>query len=262
VTTESTDYATPIRYDKAFESRLEEDLALLGVHLQCLPDFRQDFSRFMANSDYPEDYFPERRVEKALEHFLALHVMGANEQDVWLDVGSNISPFASYLRSRIGCRVIKQDLRYPAGLRGDRLGRSAADLHLPSESVSRISLHCTLEHLTGDTDRASMSEFVRVLRPGGQLTVVPLYFFHRHVTFVNPFLGPGIMERKASGSTGVYTSTQPADYEHQYDAEAFVERIATPLLQSGAVRVLKTPWLSQLGERLYARYALHYVKNR
>lgn len=262
VKTDTNCYPTPVRYESDFEPRLEAELESLGVNVQCLPDFRDAFSRFMAESAYPEEYFSDRRVEKQLEHFLTLYVMGAAEGDVWLDVGSNISPFPSYLRSRIGCRAIQQDLRYPAGLHGDRLGADVAQLGLPPEAVSRISLHCTLEHFTGDIDRRAITEFARVLRPGGQIMILPLYFFYHHVTFVNPFFGAGITQRKASGSAAVYTPTQLSHYEHQYDPAAFIERIALPLQRSGAVQILKNPWLAELGSDLYARYALHYVKNK
>lgn len=146
------------------------------------------FARWVEWSDYERRYpkyvrrFPPgpALTKKLLEHFLSIDLLGLPSTGTVVDVGSRESPFAEVVaRMTPQLRVIRADMVYPRGWRGNDLGCDGASLDLEHESVDRVFFHCSFEHFEGDRDTRATSEIARVLRPGGAAVIIPLWLAER-----------------------------------------------------------------------------------
>ncbi|MBM3315795.1 class I SAM-dependent methyltransferase, partial [candidate division WOR-3 bacterium] len=89
-------------------------------------------------------------------------------------------------RALYQCAAYRQDLSYPAGVHGNRIGGDAGAMPLPDGFATRMAMHCSFEHFEGDADIRFMREAARVLRPGGRLCIVPLYLHDRYAVQTDP----------------------------------------------------------------------------
>lgn len=146
-----------------------------------LAPLAERFARHMELPAYQGDYraygggVELTRIHKALEHFVSFEAGPPAAGLVAVDVGSCRSVVPLLLLEEYGCFCYAQDLTYPAGIRGNKIGSSADALPLANRSVDRIYLHCTFEHFEGQADAGFIKECARVLRPGGQVVILPLY---------------------------------------------------------------------------------------
>jgi SAM-dependent methyltransferase len=157
-------------------------------------DFRidlPDLQSYLARARY--DRFPDycgtdigRLPEKTLEHYLAAKLLELSPQDVYIDVATSDSPTPEIYHELYGCKVYRQDLTYPYGVHGNKIGGDAANMPVPDGFATRMSMHCSFEHFEGDSDMRFIREVGRVLRPGGKLCIVPFYLRNRYVVQTDP----------------------------------------------------------------------------
>jgi SAM-dependent methyltransferase len=160
-------------------------LAAHGVEVVTYQIDVAAFWRYVADCGYRDmGYWEGGRsragTEKWLEHFVSIELLQPRAGQVHIDIASCYSPVPDILRERWGCTTYRQDWMYPAGIDGDRIGCDAADLPVPSASVDGLTLHCSFEHFEGDRDIRFLREADRVLRPGGKLCILPIYFNHTY----------------------------------------------------------------------------------
>ena len=124
--------------------------------------------------------------QKGLEHFLGAALLGLEAGQVCLDVASQHSPAPEIYARLHGVVTYTQDLAYPPGLHGRRIGGNASALPLPGGFADAIVLHNAFEHFEGDADTAFIREAARVLKPGGRLCIVPLLLFTEHCIQTDP----------------------------------------------------------------------------
>jgi SAM-dependent methyltransferase len=141
------------------------------------------YPRFYAGGPVSEGGF---REAKALEYFISLALLPVSSSDVVVDVASENSVFPELVASEAGARVLRQDLIYPLGLHGDRMGGSADAMPLPDGSVDKLFLHNSFEHFEGETDSNFIREAWRLLRRGGAVCIVPLYLSTRPQIITDP----------------------------------------------------------------------------
>ena len=111
----------------------------------------------------------------------------SDPETVFVDIAACTSPFYQIVRKLYGTpHTYQQDLIFPKGLHGDRIGGWAHELHLPDNSVDAITLHCSLEHFEGDSDSLFFKELARVLKPGGRAVILPFYLAHTYTIHVDP----------------------------------------------------------------------------
>ncbi len=87
-----------------------------------------DYRTYFAGARYLEafpDYYAFNRTEKSLEHYLAAKLLELGKRDVYIDVASEHSPAPDIYRRLFGVTAYRQDLTYPPGLAGDRIGGDA-----------------------------------------------------------------------------------------------------------------------------------------
>lgn len=79
-------------------------------------------------------------------------------------------------------RLPARPLLLEKGIHGADIGGNAARIPLQSGSVSKMSLHNSLEHFEGRSDIRFFREAQRLLRPGGKLLVAPLFIGEAYST--------------------------------------------------------------------------------
>lgn len=120
---------------------------------------------------------------KMLEYYISYRWLDLGPDDTYIDIAAQDCPFAFFVRDQFGCRAYRQDLFYlDKGIHGADIGGNAARIPLQSGSVSKMSLHNSLEHFEGRSDIRFFREAQRLLRPGGRLLVAPLFIGEAYST--------------------------------------------------------------------------------
>ncbi len=182
----------PVPHDPEKQLAIAGALRAHGFQVEELDVDVDDYRRFLARARYQRflTYYEGGRssgfAEKALEHYLAAQLLGLQSEDVYVDVASLNSPAPRIYRDLYGCTVYRQDLVYPAGLRGDRIGGDAGSMPVPDGFATKIALHNAFEHFEGDSDVACVREAARILRPGGRLCILPLFLFDIYAIQTDP----------------------------------------------------------------------------
>lgn len=143
-----------------------------------------EYRRYIKRAGYHNfpDYFgggkADKFVEKSLEHFLAAKLLNLSNDDIYIDIASSHSPAAEIYHKLYGCKTFRQDLLFPVGINGNIIGGDAANMPVRNGFATKIGLHCSFEHFEEDSDIRFIKEARRILRKGGKLCIVPLYFFN------------------------------------------------------------------------------------
>lgn len=164
-----------------------------GIPFEELRIDPAEFRAFMRTCPLPplSLYALRCREKKVMEHHIAFRLLALRPGQRYLDVASESSPFPEVVRKHLGVDAYSQDLSYPPGIRGRRIGSNAAHLPVSDEWADAASLQCAFEHFAGDADSGFIRELARVLRPGGKCVIVPLYVGQRHLNIYDPLLADG-----------------------------------------------------------------------
>ncbi len=175
-------------------SEILRQLAELEVDLQVGTLDRDAFVRHMSAFPYPRFYAGGPvasgglREAKLLEYFVSLCLLPVAQPDIVIDIASERSVFPAMIARTVGASVFRQDLAYPIGVNGDRIGGSADKMPVPNEFADKLFLHNSFEHFEGAIDTSFIYEAARVLRPGGGACIVPLYLSIRHLNMTDPLV--------------------------------------------------------------------------
>lgn len=179
----------PVEFKSGTESRILADLKALGMQVH---DFKIDLKRYRAYFEkagyagkYP-GYYSFNIHEKSLEHFITAELLELKKDDIYIDIASETSPVPEIYKSLFHCKTYRQDLSYPEGVNGDRIGGNAAQMPVVSNFATKMALHCSFEHFEGDADEMFIREAFRVLKPGGRCCIVPLYLFESYAVQTDP----------------------------------------------------------------------------
>lgn len=174
--------------DEAIIEKLREndfEVEELTVDLSAYEDWctRAHYERFHAYSDEGRNpVLPE----KSLEHYLAARLLDLQASDVYVDVASYQSPAPVIYQRLHGCTTFRQDMLYPEGLHGSRIGGDAAHMPVADGFATKLGLHNSFEHFEGESDVRFMHEAARVLRPGGRMCIVPLFLHDTYAVQTDP----------------------------------------------------------------------------
>ncbi len=183
-------------HDPAIQGVIKEELKRNGFDVR---DWRIDpaeYREYLKRAGYHEfsGYLAggtsSNFTEKSLEHFLAAKLLNLSPDDVYIDIANDNSPTPEIYEKVYGCRTYRQDLWFPAGIRGNIIGSDAGHLPVESGFATKMALHCSFEHFEGESDMAFMKEAGRVLRADGRFCIVPLYLFNRYVIQTDPMVLP------------------------------------------------------------------------
>lgn len=160
--------------DRVFERSVQavpfDDLRSFAVRWEYR---EEDFTSFAHAIGRPKS-------QKIFDAFLALRLLAPTANDTLLDAsGTTGSMFLSWANMTTECRDLylldsgaSPRPAYPRCVR-PALGYPEV-IPLPPQSVSRVALLRTLEHLTEERDKGTMRELGRLLRPKGRAVLLPL----------------------------------------------------------------------------------------
>ncbi|MDX2286107.1 MAG: methyltransferase domain-containing protein [Bacteroidia bacterium] len=179
--------------DPALDDALEQAFAEMGIEVRPYRIGLPAYRAYLADAQYPRSYYGggldpgANFTEKTLEHFVSAQLLGLKPGQVFVDIAAASSPFSDIAKRLFGlAESYRQDLIYPEGIEGNRIGGWAHALHLPDRSVHAATLHCSLEHFEGDSDTRLFQELARVLAPGGKAVILPFYLAHTYTIHVDP----------------------------------------------------------------------------
>ncbi|MFZ1829636.1 MAG: DUF4214 domain-containing protein [Candidatus Competibacteraceae bacterium] len=164
---------------------VDEQNILINNYIIDVLDYEKYFNEAQYASKYP-NYYKGNLKEKSLEHYIALKLLGLSKNDIFIDIASEHSPVPEIYSRLINCCTYSQDIMYPDGVHGDKIGGDACAMPLPDAFASKASLTCSIEHFEGDADTRLFKELSRILKVGGQIAVVPFYLFNEDATQTDP----------------------------------------------------------------------------
>ncbi|MEM8887761.1 MAG: methyltransferase domain-containing protein [Bacteroidota bacterium] len=175
------------------DTLLEQGFRDIGVKVDSYTIDPKGYQEYLKLADYPADYYgggldPQQNfTEKTLEHYVSLDFLQLGKESTFIDIAACTSPFSQILHQKMGvAHTFQQDLIYPKGINGNKIGGWAHELYLEDESVDAVSLHCSLEHFEGNSDTLFFQELERVLKPGGRAVILPFYLAHEFSNHVDP----------------------------------------------------------------------------
>jgi len=178
--------------DPSLDDALVKALKKAGISTSSYSIPIDRYKQYIEKVRYPASYYGGKPgqnnfTEKTLEHFISLEFLDLAKNSVIIDVAAASSPFANIVRKHFGVKKsYQQDLIFPIGMKGNRLGGSAETITLPDKSVHGVTLHCALEHFEANSDIGLFKELDRILVPGGKAVILPFYLAHEFTNHVDP----------------------------------------------------------------------------
>lgn len=123
------------------------------------------------------------KEQKLFQIYSAAEQIISKTHPVVMDVGASYFKMKHFFPGFEGT-FYRLDKKFKPGIHGDKIGANAAKIPLESDSLDFISLLSAFEHFEGNSDKLALTEFMRVLRPGGILHIVPLYLANQEYAIV------------------------------------------------------------------------------
>lgn len=203
---------------------------------------------------YP-DYYLGNQIEKSLEHYLTLSLLNLSAEDVFIDIASEHSPIPEIYARLTGATTYSQDIMYPPGINGNRIGGDACSMPVTDGFASKATLTCSIEHFEGDADTSLFYELSRVLKPGGIVCVVPFYIFKEQATQTDPTVSVPSGVDFDRGTT-IYCAKGWANRHGRfYSPNCFIKRIIKPVKDKFKFDFYYLKNASEVDASVYARFA-------
>lgn len=181
--------AKPLAYLPETIDQIIRDLRMAGIEVRELTlnpvEYRSYFNQAEYTKRYP-NYYDFNLPEKSLEHYIAATLLELTSSDVYIDIASEHSPVPEIYHRLFGSKTYRQDLAYPLGLNGDKIGGDAAAMPVPDGFADKMALHCSFEHFEGDADTRFIREIHRVLKSGGRVCFAPIYLYDTYAILTDP----------------------------------------------------------------------------
>jgi SAM-dependent methyltransferase len=243
-------------------SRLEAHLREAGIAFDRWEIPLEGFSQYLDTAHYPDSYLGGHGGgdpffgEKALEHYASMVLGEVRAGTVLIDVASNGGPFIDIATRLAGCTCYEQDLQFPPGRVGRRIGGDAADMDIPDGFADVLTLHCSYDHFEGIADTGFAVEAGRILRPGGVAVILPLYLSPVFGAKVDPELRLGDLRLDPHAMTWLMPKLA-VRFSRVYDAEHLRRRVLDPAQAAGLeTTVLRVTNASEAYPGAYLHWAL------
>lgn len=170
--------------------------ALADLNITC-KDLNIDIEKLqkhIAECRYPKYYAAGpmseggAKEQKIIEYFVSLELLNVQAKDTVIDIASEWSVFPDILRNLTGAMVYRQDLKYPDEVKNGHIGGNAAKMPIPAGFANKLVLHNAFEHFEGTADSDFIREAWRVLKPGGQLCILPLFLAEKFSILTDPLV--------------------------------------------------------------------------
>lgn len=243
--------------DPSLDDALVVELQNAGVEVGTYTIDFDAYADYVARAAYPDDYPAHSRVafdEKSLEHFVSADVLNFQSDDVLIDIAAGNSPFTEIVqRLWSPSAVYRQDMNYSEGIHGHQIGGNAGALPLGDRSVSKVTLHCSLEHFEGSSDMELFGEMGRVLRPGGRVCILPFYIAHEHTIHTDPIRYFFTKDLKFDEGARIRHCSWRQRHTRHYDVEQLKRRILSQL-RGMKLKVLRVTNYKEAHPGCYLRF--------
>jgi SAM-dependent methyltransferase len=248
------DNVSPPRVTRVLELARDAGLAFEPFVID-IPDYHRYVDAAGYASRYPH-YYRGNQPEKSLEHWIALRLLNVQATDVFIDVASENSPVPEIYWRLSGACSFSQDIGYPSGIRGNRIGGDACAMPVPDAFANNAALTCSLEHFEQDSDVRLFAELGRVLRPGGAVCVVPFYVYEEDATQTDPQVSVAADVPFDEGTVIHCAQGWGNRHARFYSPATFRRRIADRFADLFSFRFLHLTNADQVHPSVYARFAL------
>jgi ubiquinone/menaquinone biosynthesis C-methylase UbiE len=236
--------------------RMAPDSGIVFADYAIDPD---GFRKYVAAAGYRTQYaqyYQGNQVEKSLEHFIALELLQVASGDVFIDIASEHSPFAEIAARLTGATTFSQDIMYPEGVIGSRIGGDACSMPVPDRFASKACLTCSLEHFEGNGDARLFLELGRMLRPGGAVCIVPFYVNTQAATQTDPIVSVAVDVPFDAGVPIHCAEGWGNRHGRFYSPQSFANRIAKPFRDKFKFDFFCLSNAAEIDPTVYARFAL------
>ena len=215
---------------------MESRFVAAGIPIERWSIAPAELAEFHRRARYPAGFLggPETPDfhQRALEHFAALALTKPQAGETVIDVGSNASPLLDIVRDLSGAEAYEQDLQFPPGVHGSRIGGDAAAMPVPDGFADALLLCSAFPHFEGDADSRFVAEAYRVLRPGGHVAILPLYLSDVYGAKTDPRLRWSGL-RFDEGMTPFLIPGLNVRFSRSYDPVRLRERVLEPASRAG-----------------------------
>lgn len=227
---------------------------------ELIDNFHSDFSHYLESVSYFEKYkegYKTLFLEKAYEHFIILKFLELSAGKNYVDIAACCSPLYKIAKSLYNVNSFAQDIMFPEGVHGDKIGCDACHLPFEDESIDAMSAACSIEHFENDADIALFKEVSRVLVSGGKFVVAPLYIARDPFIITDPVHGQDV--NFSNDDNIVFVENWKNRYGRYYSPNSFYERIilSCPDLQ---FKIYGIKNLNTINSALYCNYFLVCTK--
>jgi hypothetical protein len=220
------DNASPDVVDRILASARQRGLRMFPLQVDG-----DDYREYRRQADYEHrypHYYADNLAEKSFEHFVALRLLEPGPADAFVDLASEHSPVPEIFHRLTGATTYSQDIMYPPGLNGDRIGGDACEMPVPDGFASKAALTCSLEHFEGDADTRLFVELARVLKPGGVVCVVPFYLYVEPAAQTDPSVSVPADVAFDAGATVYAAEGWGNRHGRFYGVDSFIDRVMRP----------------------------------
>jgi ubiquinone/menaquinone biosynthesis C-methylase UbiE len=185
-----------------------EDNMLSVLQIDCFDLQRCEYSLFVKSEKLAQYSSLDYPHKKLLEFFFSYRLLDIQQDDILLDAAGGDALFLKIMHEKVGCRCLLNDHMYLGVSEKDNLryiGGDVCSINLPEASVTKISCNHSFEHFHENKDSGFIREVSRLLKPGGEAVILPLFL------------------------SGIYFETwnKPTDCQFDSTAETLVDETAT-----------------------------------
>jgi predicted SAM-dependent methyltransferase len=238
--------------------RIVEGAQRRGIRMMPLEVDIEEHHQYRQSAGYAErfpHYYSNNLAEKSYEHFIAFQLLELDSKDVFVDLASEHSPVPEIFHRLTGASTYSQDIMYPPGVFGDRIGGDACAMPVADGFASKAALTCSLEHFEEDADTRLFQELTRVLRPGGILCVVPFYLFLEAAVQTDPTVSVPAAVPFDDQATIYCAEGWGNRHGRFYSIESFIERIIRPSRGAFHFTFYRLSNAAAVDPSIYARFA-------
>jgi hypothetical protein len=245
---------------------VEDILSILRTHEIEFVEYQIDISayeKYLEDAQYLTkypDYYIGNQPEKTLEHYICLSLLEINETDQFIDIASEHSPIPEIYSRLTGATTFSQDIMYPSGISGNRIGGDACSMPIAESFASKAALTCSLEHFESESDIGLFQELARVLKPGGKVCIVPFYLFNQEATQTDPLVSVPA-KVKFDDNSAIYCAEGWGNRHGRfYSPQSFLERIVNPMKGKLDFKLYYLENAADVHKSVYARFAFTATK--
>lgn len=244
---------------KEVVSKIVATSKALDLPLQTLTVYKNEYEKYFNEADYSvryPEYYKDNIFEKTFEHYLTAHLLQVEKGETYVDIASEHSPLGEIFTRLYKSDSYSQDIMYPAGIHGKKIGGDACSMPVADGFIDKASLTCSLEHFEGDADIRLFHELNRVLRVGGKVCVAPLYLSDRELTQTDPEVSSACNVTFDDSCIIRCAKSWGNRHGRFYSPESLLRRIIDPMKDKISFEIYKVDNADTIDNSVYLRFAL------